>query len=750
MKTIKQFLLIIFVAQTTIAQIIPSTQRVDWSNAGYRGVIPQPANIVDVANFGATGNGITNDYPAVLSAIQSLSGQQGVVYFPSGIYKLSSTINVPDSIIIRGAGADSTTLLFDFNNAVANCINISNGQATAFDTLTSGYTKDSYALILNNASQYSIGDYVEVRQNNGTWDTNPVYWADNSVGHIAKVIAVSNDTVFIDEALRLDFDVALFPVIRKINLRKECGLECFKLMRADTAAPSVNFGVYFYGATNCWIRGVESVKSIGAHFWAELSSHITISGCYIHECIEYTGSNTRGYGIGFAVHACANLVEDNILRHLRHAMMVKQGANGNVFSYNYSFEPTRSEFPTNYGGDISLHGHYPFANLFEGNIAQNCMIDQSWGPSGPFNTFFRNRIELYGIVMSSGTVQSNGQNFVGNDVPNTGLFMGLYNLTGSNHVQHGNRVKGNITPAGTGTLNDTSYYLTQQPLFWNISNSYPSIGIPNSQTGQSIPARERYLAGAFTLCGFPVITLPPPPTSLFSSTDSTFCANNCISFIDNSIDTPTTWQWFFSGAFPDTSTLQHPANICYNTNGSYDVMLITCNAGGCDTLLLHDYITVYSNPNAPVISLSNDTLFCSPAFAYQWYLNNNAISGGTDSIYVFTQNGNYSVMVTDTNGCTSQSSNSINTGIQSFENGNCVLFQNPVKDKLEIEFESEFNSMNCRIEIFDFGGKNLFRKNYLSLKDKISIDVSGLKNGNYLITIFTEKEIFRRQFMVLH
>ncbi|MBM4395981.1 MAG: hypothetical protein FJ087_09850 [Deltaproteobacteria bacterium] len=77
-------------------------------------------------------------------------------------------------------------------------------------------------------------------------------------------------------------------------------------------------------------------------------------------------------------------------------MMVTTGANGNVFGYNYSRDPYRSETINDFSGDISVHGHWPFANLFEGNVVANVMA-------------------------------------------------------------HGNNVKGTIRPSGTGTLADVSY-----------------------------------------------------------------------------------------------------------------------------------------------------------------------------------------------------------------------------------------------------------------------------------------------------
>jgi len=82
-------------------------------------------------------------------------------------------------------------------------------------------------------------------------------------------------------------------------------------------------------------------------------------------------------------------------------VLLQSGANGNVISYNYSLNPNQSDSPpANGAGDLVLHGNYPFANLFEGNICQNVMIDASHGINGPYNTFFRNRVQLYGIIMS--------------------------------------------------------------------------------------------------------------------------------------------------------------------------------------------------------------------------------------------------------------------------------------------------------------------------------------------------------------
>jgi hypothetical protein len=222
--------------------------------------------------------------------------------------------------------------------------------------------------------------------------------------------------------------------------------------------------------------------------------NITISGCYFHDAFIYDGTSTAGYGVTMIQHNSDSKVENCIFKHLRHSMVAKQGANGNVFAYNYSLDPFRSEDPHDAGGDMLLHGHYPFANLFEGNIGQSIIIDNTWGPAGPYNTFSRNRADLYGIILFDQSVNSDKQNIVGNEVTNTDSLKGNYYLQPNHHFTYDNNIKGLIQPANTNVLDDRSYYLTGKPYFWNVSSSWPSIGGANVLNSGTIPAKERYLS----------------------------------------------------------------------------------------------------------------------------------------------------------------------------------------------------------------------------------------------------------------
>jgi len=481
------------------AQVIPPSRCSEWNRAGCDFSFPEP----DTTLFtGAVGDGVTNDQPAIQSTINTLDGKYKVVFIPPGTYLLSSSLSLPDSIILRGAESNSTFLKF---NHSSSGIVIGGSSAGSLTDIVSGLERGSQKISVANSALFVSGNYAEIREDNGSWDSNPATWASYCVGQIVRIDSVIGDTLFLQDPLRIDYDTILHPQIRTFIPRRTVSIECMSVERTDTSTAGTGYNFNFNFAVNCRIKGVESNKSQGSHCMIGASSQITVSGCYFHDAYKYDGSGTKGYGLTIINHAGLCLIVNNIFKHVRHSMMVKQGANGNVFAYNYSREPFRNgqyEIPADYGGDISLHGHYSFANLFEGNIVQNIYIDQTWGPSGPYNTFFRNRAELYGFIMTS--AQTLNQNIVGNEITGVGYTFpfnhGAYTITGTGHLQHGNNDNGTIVPSGTNVLNDNSYFITAQPSFWNITSVWPSIGAPNSPSSGDIPAHVRYFAGQYTDC----------------------------------------------------------------------------------------------------------------------------------------------------------------------------------------------------------------------------------------------------------
>jgi len=489
--------LMIFLLQLKcFSQEIPSERVINWKGTGLSSEVIMPEKIVNVMDFGAVGDGITDDYLPITNAILSLNYKPGIIYFPKGKYFVSSSIIVPSYTVLRGCSADSTKLLFCFQDNNKSCITIS-GKDLRTNTITlNNYIEPKSKLIrIDSLSNINKGDYVIISQKNDIWDVKPAIWAENAVGQLVRINDISDNFLTLSTVLQIQYDTSLKPTMTKVEPVENAGIEYLSIERISSDVNGTGSNIYMANAVNCWVKGVESVKSMESHISMYACLNCEISGCYIHDAYRYDGSSTRGYGVLLNKYTSYCLVTNNIFKKLRHAMILKAGANCNVVSYNYSVEPFRTENISDASGDICLHGHYPQANLFEGNIVQNIVIDHYWGPSGRYNTFFRNRAELYGIIMTNSDYSSNYQNFIENEITNKDLFKGFYTLTGKYHYEYGNYVKGNIKPAGSQVFSTASLYLEGNPDFWECSSTFPSIGYPNKAGTGSNPARDRFYLG---------------------------------------------------------------------------------------------------------------------------------------------------------------------------------------------------------------------------------------------------------------
>ncbi|MGM0567255.1 MAG: glycosyl hydrolase family 28-related protein [Bacteroidota bacterium] len=487
------FFILMLLSFKATSQIIPEDRTYAWSFAGSYALFEDPGNAVNVSDFGAEGDGITNDAEAIQQAIDSFDGEPGIVHFAEGNYLIESPLSLNSGIVMRGIDSLSTRILIDFGGDPIHALRISGQAGSDFISLNSGYQKGSDELTADHDGAFSAGDYAEIVQDNGDWDTEPASWAENSVGQIVKITNVEGETLTLEHPLRIDYSGELQPRIRLVEPKTNVAIEKLKIERLDEPAEGAGSNIYINMAANIRMKDIESYKSVGSHIAAYRSTQVRLEGSYIHHAFTYDGSGTRGYGITLHMHSGECLIENNVFQKLRHAMMVKTGANGNVFGYNYSIEPYRSETIHDYTGDISLHGHYAYANLFEGNIVQNIFIDHYWGPSGLHNTFFRNRAELYGFVITESDNPTNQQNIVGLEVTNENFLYGLYTLNGDDHFEYGNFVTGDVLPEETDSLPDNSYYLDTVPDFWAGSMPWPSIGIPLAANEYDIPAKHRYL-----------------------------------------------------------------------------------------------------------------------------------------------------------------------------------------------------------------------------------------------------------------
>lgn len=485
-----------------MCQVLPPGRSTNWVTAGYPGNTPVYDAVRNIMDYGGNGNGSTANDAAFMHAVNSLGNENGTIYFPAGVYLFTAPVYLRNNLIIKGEGASGTVLQFNLGGNFS-CVNVLGNSTEFVSNVIAPALKGTSFILVDTPSLFSVNDHVKIYQNDALLVNDN--WALESVSQIVTIDSIISNRIYFSNPLRRNYLPADAPKIRKLAMIEGCGIECLTIKRMD-ATLQQTANIRFNIAANCWVKGVESDSCNFAHIQLAGSTNLEITNNYFHSAFAY-GAGGQGYGISCEYGSGDCLIENNIFRRLRHSMLIQSGANGNVFAYNYSTEPFNTDtIPYDFTGDIVLHGNYPYLNLFEGNIVQTIVVDASHGKNGPFNTFFRNRAERYGLFVSPGVGDST--NIIGNEITGIGLLQGNYYAFGNGLLQYGNNKNDTIVPPGTGLWPQWSLMYTAAPSFWNSASLWGGIGLPYTISSHSIPAKERFASlqhNAYCLSSAPVI-----------------------------------------------------------------------------------------------------------------------------------------------------------------------------------------------------------------------------------------------------
>jgi hypothetical protein len=171
---------------------------------------------------------------------------------------------------------------------------------------------------------------------------------------------------------------------------------------------------------------------------------------------------------------------------------------------------------------------------------------------------------------------------------------------------------------------------------------------------------------------------------------------------------------------------------CIDAKNAGNYYITVTDAGGCTATSNHLAINV--RPQPPVsISVNGDTLLSYNAVTYQWYLNNNQIPGANMPVWIATQSGFYTVLVSDTNGCIALSLpvEVTVTGLLEISMSEVRVYPNPSQSGFwNLEFVADF--VGGVITIYDNTGRLIYTDRLQGLNKEIRLNVA---RGVYLLQI---------------
>jgi len=168
--------------------------------------------------------------------------------------------------------------------------------------------------------------------------------------------------------------------------------------------------------------------------------------------------------------------------------------------------------------------------------------------------------------------------------------------------------------------------------------------------------------------------------------------------------------------------------------GSYNDTLTS--VGGCDSILT---LTLTVNALSQPTIIQNGNVLSTQTFNnYQWQLNANNINGATAQSYTAAQNGNYTVVVTDANGCSNISAavNVTGVGIVDLVEVDVKVYPNPTNGQLQIVT----SAMIKNIVIYNLQGQIVWSANHHTTE----LDLTDFAEGAYFMIINMREGIARR------
>lgn len=248
-----------------------------------------------------------------------------------------------------------------------------------------------------------------------------------------------------------------------------------------------------------------------------------------------------------------------------------------------------------------------YLNIWVCDLGQS-LLGYSQFPGGPaatdgcviLNTAFGDQV---------GTVQSPFD--MGRTVTHeVGHWLNLYHTWGDDN----GACSGSDLVGDTPNEADANYGAPAFPLTDNCSTTSPGVMFMNYMDysddaalymftkGQNVRIQANFANGgghASILNSLGCVSPGGGPYARFTADKLNICAGDAVQFTDQSLDTPTVYQWTFAGGTPATSTDVNPL-VTYNTPGTYAVTLTVTRDTSSDTKTISGYITVKGTSPLPL------------------------------------------------------------------------------------------------------------------------------------------------------
>jgi len=193
----------------------------------------------------------------------------------------------------------------------------------------------------------------------------------------------------------------------------------------------------------------------------------------------------------------------------------------------------------------------------------------------------------------------------------------------------------------------------------------------------------------------------------------------------------------FDAANPGATYLWHD-NTTAQTFSAAEAGMVSVTVTTSDGCVDSDEaeVLVLEAPDAPFIESGNGIDLSAEAEGdLQWFLNGEEIPGATDNEWTALENGSYTLVVTNDEGCSSESEpyQVVSVGIHTHKAPAVQIWPNPASDMVQVSGTTVWE----RAEAIDLSGKTF----PLSIAPQGQINVVHLSSGSYVLRLTSAHEV---------
>lgn len=299
-----------FVDQTTVITA-------NWLNEVNKHVYAE----FNVKNYGAVGDGVTNDKVALDAAIDAAisSGQPAKVVFPTAVYKVTSQIGsytptAPLILDFQGSTIDASTA------TIANSLLWFLGSLGTPVPLSANGNQNDGVVLVGNSSSFTPGQYVRI-VSEGIWDSFNTNVKLGELNRIPKSLindqTISTNYLPLAIPLQDTYTVAQSATITPINM-----VPPVRVYNGKFIGPAAD-------QNNCLgirMQWVDSPQIIGCEFRAFDMASMYIRGCdkaLVHGCSVYDCRPTGlGYGVEVVDYTNDTVISNCHFEDVRHSVSI--------------------------------------------------------------------------------------------------------------------------------------------------------------------------------------------------------------------------------------------------------------------------------------------------------------------------------------------------------------------------------------------------------------------------------------------